>query len=258
MILIADSGGTCTDWAVKTGQETVFYTSGSLVPSRVEAGVVCPHFLVPVASKIKRVVFYGSGCATHSKALVVEKKLMQWFQNAEVAVYSDLLALAHIGLPKTCGLVGILGTGASLAAYDGHNLQFGVMSKGKEIDPGSGTDLGKELLQAFQSNTLPTDVSRALYPVLKNSASQLSKEERCTRFLFENIEMPSLRALCVSRFEAYFDYYLGEKMPDYPKMVFGGTIAYKGRDILAAVAAKYAVEVVEFVAKPIKRLSEME
>ncbi|MDA3867397.1 MAG: hypothetical protein PF489_11710, partial [Salinivirgaceae bacterium] len=249
--------GTSTDWAVKDEHETFFYTSGSLVPSKVEAGVVCPHFLVPVASKIKRVVFYGSGCAMHSKALIVEKKLMQWFQNAEVAVYSDLLALAHIGLPNAGGLVGILGTGASLAAYDGYNLQFGVMSKGKELDPGSGTDLGKELLHAFQTNSFPKEVRDSLSLVLTGTSSQLSNEERCTRFLFENVEMPSLKALCVSRFEAYFDYYLGENMPAYPKMIFGGTIAHKGRDILSAVAATFAIEVVGFVAKPIKRLSEI-
>ena len=72
-----------------------------------------------------------------------------------------VLLLACYG--NTSGLIGILGTGANTAYYDGTILHQKAPSLGYLLgDEGSGAHLGRLLLSAGLRDELPTDLLRKL------------------------------------------------------------------------------------------------
>lgn len=255
MILIADSGGTSTEWALLNNGDTQFYCSSGLPPHAVDAGVELPPFLKNVASKISRVYFYGAGCATLPKAQILKNLLLSWFENADVEVFSDLLALAHIGYGVGAGYVGILGTGASLAFYNGFDLVFDVPSHGVKHDPGSGSDLSATMHAAFVNGELPTDLHAAFISFCGNQAESNSVDvHKIMHFLRENISNAFVKDVFLKRFSVFFDYYIPVKRIENIPIVFGGSVAALFSDLLHQVAAERNVQILSIHRKPIQHL----
>lgn len=102
----------------------------------------------------------------------VNRLLEKRFQGSILHVGNDLEALG-IALGQAC-LVGILGTGASAAWWDGNH----IVKKGPSLgwilgDEGSGAWLGKQLLRALYYDVLPSE----LKPDLENYLSQSGLED---------------------------------------------------------------------------------
>ena len=219
MILIADSGSTKTHWRLLNGDHIEQHETIGLHPSFSDEGLV-KSVINPLAERypnVNKVYFYGSGCAEGSSGQTfLQTELQICFQSAKVCVHSDLLGAAQACYGNTSGLIGILGTGANTAYYDGTILQQKVPSLGYLLgDEGSGAHLGRLLLSAGLRDELPTNLLRKLKldkelileKVYEGSAPN-SFLASFAPFLFRNRMIPEVSALLQESFGLYVDRYV--------------------------------------------------
>ncbi len=168
-ILIADSGGSKTDWCfVDITGEKFFFTTGSFHPNEwsdlffEEYQQFWDERQIYNAS----VYFYGAGCLNiHNQAKMKEIFQMWGFEN--VKVDSDIIgaSIAHFGNKN--GVICLLGTG-SVAAKIEHgkvlNLYGGL---GYLIgDEGSGVYFGKLLLNNLLSFQFSEELTNTLHQTI--------------------------------------------------------------------------------------------
>ena len=117
--------------------------------------------------------YYGAGCASLENAGRVGCVLQEFFPDAKINVYSDLMAICHALSRNQRSIVGILGTGAATCLFDGMGMENRAPSLGYLLgDEGSGTNLGKRLLTAYLRGQLPpicADNCRLLWPLISNT-----------------------------------------------------------------------------------------
>ena len=162
MVLIADSGSTKTHWRFLNGDHIEQHETVGLHPRFIDEEVV-KSVLKPLAERynhVNKLYFYGTGCAEGSSGQAfLQTQLQNYFKTAKVYIHSDLLGAAHACYGSAAGLIGVLGTGANTAYYDGTILQQIVPSLGYLLgDEGSGAHLGRLLLSAGLRDELPTNL----------------------------------------------------------------------------------------------------
>lgn len=183
MILIADSGGSKTDWAlvsqptdthkcvlkVRTQGLNPFHQSKEiilkaleeeLIPAlciAAEQGIACPE-KTDVVGMVTQIAFYGAGC-TKNLSPVISGALAVTFPSASIRVESDLLGAAHAVCGHRAGIACILGTGANSCLYDGEQVVANIPPLGYILgDEGSGAVLGKLLLNGIFKGDLSEDI----------------------------------------------------------------------------------------------------
>ena len=170
MKLIADSGSTKTDWRLidDEGQIHQAKTEGlnpffktTMDCSETLEEVLLPQFKFP--SLLKKVDleihFYGAGCSSAAKCLVVERAFKQVFNKATVEIEHDLLGAARALCGHSPGIAAILGTGSNSCYYDGKEVVQNVTALGYILgDEGSGAYIGKKLIKDYLDKELPESV----------------------------------------------------------------------------------------------------
>ena len=242
MILIADSGGTKTDWTLlhspyPTRWETVaaFQTQGinPIHQSSDDIRQILGHDLVsqlstfsraalvnsnaletPLLSQIE-VFFYGSGC-TPEHVPTMKQRLGEVFSMEKIEVHSDLMAAARALCQHEPGIACILGTGANSCLYDGTNIVQNTPALGYILgDEGGGAVLGRLFLNAIFKN--PKFAAIRDEYLAKNKLTQADiinkvyREPLANRFLAstslyigEHIDNPLLSQLVVDNFRQFF------------------------------------------------------
>lgn len=164
MILVADSGSTKTDWMGYTPNGPVsFYTPG-LNPYFVNAADVTKILsankdLVKYCNEVTEVYFFGSGCSSPDKHEIISNGLTSFFPNAYISVDHDLIGCAYATCGDKKGLSCILGTGSSIAYYDGNEVHEGKHGLGYVLgDEGAGTYFGRKILLAYLYKTMPAEL----------------------------------------------------------------------------------------------------
>lgn len=165
---------------------------------------------------INKIDYYGAGCATPQNAFRMEGYLRLYFPTAEIHVWSDLMAACHALADGREAIVCILGTGAASCHYDGREMVHRAPSLGWLLgDEGSGTNLGKCLVTAYLSETLPHPVRTAfeeryhlnrdliLHKLYQEPQPNLFLSQFAP-FLNEYREEPAVRQLITSAFETFF------------------------------------------------------
>jgi len=157
-ILIADSGGTKTDWVCIGPAERQFFSGEGLHPAYHTVKKMMREISVipeDVRFNIDQVFFYGAGC--HGKEPV--KKVRTALQNAtsapEIDVQDDLTGAGRAHLQDRDGLIAALGTGSICGRYSGGKITDRSLSLGYILgDEGSAAHIGKEILRAYFRNEL--------------------------------------------------------------------------------------------------------
>jgi hypothetical protein len=253
MRLLADSGGTGTDWALINKGETTFFKGVGLHPDTIVRTTRLPDDLIKCGKEIEDIRFYGTGCANTQKAALVKAFLASYFTKAEIYVHSDLMALAHPVLQKEKGLVGILGTGSSMCFYDGNSIHFEVNSPGKGIDPGSGTVIGEKFWRDYLNGSLSEHVNGLIQKRIKVSDDHYNLAE-LNEIVFSNLHDDVIRKLVETSFEEFFSFYKPLWGKYKQPLVLGGTIAALGSALLTDVAVRNNLVVKDYVRYPIERL----
>src|SRR5665647_1869427 len=165
MILIADGGSTKTDWRlIKEGREYKQIQTSGFNPYLVgsdEIEEILWKELQPYIdnTSVSAVYYYGAGCSTPVKNMIVENAFEKIFPNARIHISHDLLAASHALCGDEEGIAAILGTGSNSCYYDGKDIKDGIFSLGYFFgDEGSGAYLGKQFLIAYLHNELPEEI----------------------------------------------------------------------------------------------------
>ena len=174
MILIADSGSTKTDWCVaKDGFTVKRFTTQGINPYHQDErrinGIVLDELLPQTGEyKIKKIVFYGSGCREETIPAMKTILHSAFNNNIEVEIYSDLLGAARAICGHEEGIACILGTGSNSCLYDGKKIIGNIPPLGYILgDEGSGATLGKIFINEIFKNSRMYDLKKEFLQVLK-------------------------------------------------------------------------------------------
>ncbi len=272
MILIADSGGTKTQWTlVDNKKEILTLKTPGLHPyflNSMEMMEIIDRDLLPKMKDYtpRKIFFYGAGCAKEEKQEIIYATLRHVFPESTIEVQSDLLGAARAVLGHSRGIAGILGTGSNLAYYDGNTLTQQIQSTGYLIgDEGSGAYLGKLLLQDFFYKQLPETLER--YFTLrygKNKQKILNPLydsdfpnrylARFTYFLKDNLAHPYVQSLVKNAFRDYFTKLVVQIDTDDKNIAFAGSVAQVFREALEEVATEQGFVIQKILPEPLTGL----
>ncbi|MGB3849497.1 MAG: N-acetylglucosamine kinase [Tunicatimonas sp.] len=273
MILIADSGSTKTDWRVidrdgkihqaKTVGLNPYHQSSDDIAQVLDQKLL-PQLIVPV----EQVWFYGSGCANPAANQTAAGALKSVFPQAEIEVASDLLAAARALCGHEPGIACILGTGANSCLYDGSQITDNVPPLGYVLgDEGSGTYIGKELLNRYLKRDMPEPLrsqfakrySLTTEDVLENVYRQPQANTYLAsfaKFAFHHLKHPYIVRMVYEGFGQFFEKNVA-KYEDYQqhKIHFTGSIAFYYSNVLRQVANDLNFIVQNIVESPIAGLT---
>lgn len=225
----------------------------------------------PKGATINAIDYYGAGCATPQNAFRMEGYLRMYFPTADIRVWSDLMAACHALAGGHEAIVCILGTGAASCHYDGHEMVGRAPSLGWLLgDEGSGTHLGKCLVTAYLSETLPHSIRTAFeerYHLNRDLIlHKLYQEPKPNLFLSpfapflnEFREEPAIRELIINAFETFFakqkSYYPNcDNLPWH----FTGSVAAHFETMLREAAETAGCKIGEIAGDPIERIVQLE
>lgn len=274
MILIADSGSTKTDWRIidRQGQVTQAKTVGINPYHQTEVQItqILQEALSPQiqSSAIEQVYFYGAGCATEAAQLQVQKAFTAVFQQADVAVYSDLWAAARALCGHDPGIACIIGTGSNSCLYDGQDMTDHIPPLGYILgDEGSAAYMGKALLNRFLKRDMPEPLRQQFekrYKVTQadvlENVYQKPQANRYlagfSRFAFHHLNHPYIVRMVYDGFTSFFEknVYKYENYQQY-KVHFTGSVAFYYSNVLRQVANDKGIVVQNILENPIAGLT---
>ncbi len=274
MILIADSGATKTDWYFVTHNEIIrtFKTEG--INPFLQREDEIDHILLSsdlplIAQQTYDVFYYGAGCNYEDKIATVRNSLKKVFSLADITVNHDMLAAARALCQQEAGLACILGTGSNACFYDGENITWNSPSLGYILgDEGSGTYLGKKLLQDFIYGNLPASLKEKFCETFDLTTDAILDNvyknylpnrflASFSAFIYENIKHPYMYGLVYESFYDFLDRHV-VKYDGYEnyKTNFIGSIAYYYQDILKKVCADLEITSGKIIEAPIQELTK--
>ncbi len=273
MILIADSGSTKTDWRIIDAQDKIHqartvglnpYHQLSDEMAQVLDQELLPQLTVPVG----QVFFYGAGCANPTVNQTAVQALKRTFPEAQVQVESDLLAAARSLCGHQPGIACILGTGANSCLYNGQAIVDNVPPLGYVLgDEGSGTYIGKELLNRFLKRHMPEPLrSQFAKRYALTTEAVLDRVYRqpqantylasFAKFAFHHLNHPYIMRMVYEGFRQFFEKNV-RPYENYQqqKIHFTGSIAFYYSNVLRQVANDLEFSVQNIVESPIAGLT---
>ena len=293
MILIADSGGSKTDWALvslptdtckcvlkaRTQGFNPFHQSKDfilmtlkreLMPELYKAAnqsnIFCNQ--ANIANKITQVVFYGAGC-TKALSSTVSEALAAAFPSALIKVETDLVGAAHAACGREAGIACILGTGANSCQYDGKQIVANIPPLGYILgDEGSGAVLGKLLLNSIFKGDLSEEIrdlylewSGLTYSEIIDKVYRQPLANRflasCSRFIKDNLQYTELETLVKLNFDNFFQKNILKYSNTSLRSISAvGGVAAAFEEQLRKSAGRFNYQVDKVIASPIDGLIE--
>lgn len=278
MIIIADSGGTKTEWRSvdDAGLVRQAQTAG-MNPSSYDDGQVrslvsqAMSLLNPAGEHVGRVYFYGAGLLTTASAAPIDASLKEWCPSAFVDFRSDLLAAARALFGDGGGIAAIMGTGSNSCLYRGGKIALNYRPGGFILgDDGSAASLGKAFI---------SDVVRSLTPI---SVYCMFREEydlpyqvivenvyhkpgasaflgSFAPFILKNIDEPSgyFRSLVEGCIDAFMKSALSRYKDGIDEAAMVGVVGSFGcacEEYVREIGGRYGLEFVKFLKSPIDEL----
>ncbi len=275
MYIIADSGSSKTDWVVCQGNEILkrietmgfnpYYFTSDVMEKMIKSDLI-PHI---DTFDISDLYFYGSGCSTDLNNKVIIDALKPSFKNASIFVDHDLLGAARSLFGNNEGIAGILGTGSNSAVYQKGKITHNIASIGYMFgDEGSGSNLGKRLINAYLKEELDNDIKQkfdnhfnySFEYILKqvyNDGNPIKFFASFAPFMHDNLDSPSILNIVNSSFDDFFKMNIC-KYPDYQMypLKFIGSIAFIFANELKNVAKFHGIEIAGIYKNPMQGLIE--
>lgn len=278
MIFIADSGSTKTDWRIldHTGKVSQARTSGMNPYHETAESMarVLQEELMPQlpentdTASVREVFFYGAGCATQTACASVAAAIGKVFPAASPEVNNDQLGAARALCGREAGIACILGTGSNTCLYDGKKIIDNIPPMGYIIgDEGSGSNIGKELLNRYFRRELPSNIKERLEKrfdmskdaVLENVYRQPFPNRYMAgfaKFVFQNLKDPYLTRMVYDILSNFFDKTVCryDNYQSY-KIHFTGSIAFYFGNLLRQVANDKGLRIFNILEGPIAGLT---
>lgn len=263
-VIIADSGGTKTDWCKldSEGNQTLLHTcsyhpaqwSEEIAVQQREFWQQHPEWLTT------ELYFFGAGCYRQEPAAWM-KATLQNLGFEQVHVSSDVHGAAWSALGDRAGWVAIMGTGSVLIEWDGAEVKRILGGLGHETgDEGSGYRFGRMVYDRYKQGKLTPEQKASfegLADLQKMEASRTANMEKSamasiSKTLSEEVCFAPLHAENIEQFIRSFR----AQIPDNAELHFVGSYAWHRRDDLAQILGKFGLAFGGFIEKPIKHLVE--
>jgi glucosamine kinase len=260
-ILIADSGSTKTDWSLiqASGRVKHLQTSGLHPFFRTEADffkVLEGELAINTErTPIDAVHFYGAGVKGKDQATFIEKILKKHFHTKQVSAESDMLGAARATCGAEKGICAILGTGSNSCYYNGKKIMIQNPSLGFIIgDEGSGTYLGKRVLQYYFYNTFDQDLKDAFVIKYGDNLSEILRKvyqaplantylASFTQFIIEQRGHYMIENIIEDAFLDFYQRHILKYRESWKHPIhFIGTVAYEFRDVIHSLHEQYSLE----------------
>ncbi len=258
MIVIADSGSTKTQWVgLENGKEILNLTTKGFnpfyySPEELESALFNELHAALEADKVEEIFFYGSGCSNTGNCSMVANSLKKLFTKAVIHTDHDLTGAAVALLHDKKGIACILGTGSNSCLWDGKKVTHHLPSLGWMLaDEGSGTYLGKLLLQKILSDETSSELASKFYKTydldfdatLHKIYGQPNPNQffaSLSKFASDHIDFPECRETVKRSFTDFVEKQIS-RYPDYQHQMvsFTGSVAYVFQDILKEVLAEH-------------------
>ena len=269
MKIIIENGGSKLDWFI-CGEETVysgtginFFGSDELILSQFEKKL---HSLLCSSEKID-IDLYTAGLTIDSEKKI-KKVFSKYTSVNHIDIFSDMLAASRALLKFNSGISCILGTGSNCAYFDGTTNHEITFSTGYLLgDEGSGYDLGKQLLRAYFTNTLPSEIKQLFSDRIQMNRNDLLSSiyvaenpkfyiANFTHFLKENESHPFIERMIQDSFLNFLKLHPFQ-YPDYHQYKFGfiGSIAFIFQHHLDKIMNQFAIDYI-VCKRPIKNLQQ--
>lgn len=271
-ILIADSGSTKAEWCWVEGNKKKRFITPGLSPYFVSAPQMRQVFKEMVCPKIKNQVpgeiyFYGTGCSNPENVKMVKGALKDVFSKSSIYVDHDLIGAARALCGHQKGIACILGTGSNSCFFNGKKIVKNSPGLGYVLgDEGSGTYLGKKVLQYYLNNTFDPDLMdrfNAAYPltapeildaVYKKPHPNRFLAEFC-KFLSENRGHYMVENIIEDGFNDFFFNHIYKYRESWTLPInFTGSVAYVFKDVLKELCHTYELQLGKVIKAPMDGL----
>lgn len=276
MILIADSGGSKTDWRLVSQNGNInqasapgfnpYYQPIEDLKKNVQ-DILLPIILAEKEA-VEQIYFYGAGVSSEKNQLTIKDAFLEFFPLAEIEIGWDLLAAARALCGKEPGIACIMGTGSNSCLYDGKNIIDNVANLGWILaDEGSGANIGKKFLVDYLRKKLPRQLAEqfhARFPLTREQfLEKVYQEEKPSaflasfmKFIFQHLKERYCYELIYASFAEFYENNV-MKYENYQhlKVHFTGSIAFYFSDILRQVANDKGITVKNILEGPIAGLT---
>lgn len=273
MILIADSGGTKTEWRMLERNKSVqqLHTLGFnpyYQPIDDLYDIIRKELAPAVAGSVDKIFFYGTGVSSDKNQELIKKAFLEFFPGAQIEIGWDLLAAARALCGHEEGIACILGTGSNSCHYNGEKIVYNVANLGWILaDEGSGTYIGKRLIKDYFRKQIPADLAARFYARFpwqrEEVLEKVYQQEKpgaflasFMKFIFQHLKEPYCYQLV---YQAFADFYENNVMlyPGYEnlKVHFTGSVAFYFSDLLRQVANDKGIIVKNIQEGPIAGLA---
>ncbi len=271
-ILIADSGSTKTQWCLLQGNKKKMITTQGISPyfmnDEALATILTKELLPKTGTvDIDEIFYYGTGCSNDTNVALIKRSLKKVYKTAKVSVAHDLLGAAKALCGDEKGIACILGTGSNSCYYNGKKIVKNSPGLGYILgDEGSGTHLGKKVLQHYLYKTFdaelmdkfeakyPHDVDDMLDNVYKKplpnrflSSFVLFLIENRGHYMIENIIEDSINDFF---FNHIYKYRESWTLP----INFVGSVAFGFKDVLKQMCSDYELKLGTVIKSPMDGL----
>jgi N-acetylglucosamine kinase-like BadF-type ATPase len=273
MILIADSGGSKTDWRLIDNSGTVNQASAPgfnpyYQPIDDLKRSVQELLLPKINEDVNKIFFYGAGVSSVKNQLTIKSAFLEFFPGAHIEIGWDLLAAARALCGHEPGIACIMGTGSNSCLYDGNKIIGNVANLGWILaDEGSGANIGRKFLVDYLREVMPENLRnqfRERYPLSREEfLEKVYQQERpsaflasFTKFIFQHLKDPYCYKLIYDSFAEFYENNV-MKYDNYKnlKVHFTGSIAFYFSDVLRQVANDKGITVKNILEGPIAGLT---
>ena len=270
--LIADSGSTKTEWCLVNGKKRTEINTQGISPyflSEVQIKEILEKELLPKLKKQlpEEIFFYGTGCSNPANIKSVTRAVKSVFKDAKVAVDHDLMGAAKALCGNEKGVACILGTGSNSCYFNGKKIMKNSPGLGYVLgDEGSGTHLGRKVIQYFLYNTFDGDLMHRFNQKYNTNASEILdavyKKPLPNRylagfagFLVENRGHFMIENIIEDSFNDFFFNHIYKYRESWTMPIhFVGSVAYGFKDVLKDMCASYELQLGKVLKNPMEGL----
>ncbi len=272
MILIADSGSTKTDWRLIDGTEVHSMSTRGINPYHSSEKEIEAELnkldLAGNERNIHSIFFYGSGVANEEMKQLLRKSLQHRIGiHTDIEVEDDLLGVARSIFQQGNGIACILGTGSNSCLFKKGKIEDKVPALGYSLgDEGSGTDIGKRLVNALHKRTMSDKLKEIMITEEGLSADQILENvynkphanrylASLTKIAAKHIKYKEIREIVTQAFEDFIQKNIF-KYSNYTdnEIGFAGSVAFHFSDVLKEVLKKHNLKCNQIIATPIDGL----
>jgi glucosamine kinase len=274
MILIADSGGSKTDWRLVQKDGSIaqasapgfnpYYQPIDDLKKNVQ------EILLPKINEesVSKIYFYGAGVSSVKNQLTIKSAFLEFFPEAHIEIGWDLLAAARALCGHEPGIACIMGTGSNSCLYDGTKIVDNVANLGWILaDEGSGANIGRKFLVDYLRKQMPTKLAAQFhqrFPLSREEfLEKVYQQEKPSaflasfaKFIFQHLDEPYCYKLIYDSFSEFYENNVMQ-YENYKnlKVHFTGSIAFYFSDILRQVANDKGITVKNILEGPIAGLT---